>query len=191
MDKGRTKKIGLDFDGVIADTQPLKAAYALEIHGVVLDPKHAKESHVVANGSMTREQYRALAAHVTESDLGLTVPPVPGAIEKIKALKDEGHELSIITSRNEAGSDIARRWCEMQEIPLPVISVGYGMSKTDAAKGLDVYLDDDHEKLTPLTDVVESLCLFDAPHNNHIVPEGKITRVHSWDAFHKHVNKKL
>ncbi|TAK04866.1 hypothetical protein EPO33_02615 [Patescibacteria group bacterium] len=184
-----TLNIGLDFDGVIADTSALKREHARALFGVELPADRLKEQMVTADGLMTRDQYRALMRAVCATrDLGLRMAPLPGMDEALRALVASGHDCKIITARCEEEVAVAREWCLSRALPdLPFVSVGYGMPKTEAARGLDAYIDDDLQKLLPLVGAVPHLFLFTQPHNaGDAVPPG-IRRVASWYEFTTHL----
>ena len=145
-------RIGLDFDGVITDTQKLKAEIAKEVFQRELPPHLAKEHLVVEHGLMTRAEYRELMTYIAaRRDVGLRMTPKHRAIENIQRLQSKGHELIVITSRDGEEVAIAREWCRNHSLTLPIISVGYGGSKIEAAKGCLAYIDDDLHKLLGAT----------------------------------------
>lgn len=181
--------IGLDFDGVIADTFPLKAKYAKELFGVDLDPAYSKEWHVVEKGLLTKEQYRSLAEFVCKTETGLEMPPVEDALETLKKLLEEGHTFKVITSRDEEEAAIAKKWCGIQGLSIPIHSVGYGISKAEAVADVVCYIDDDYEKLLPLKEVGPTLFLLTAPHNTETSLDTFVTRADSWNAFYEHIQK--
>lgn len=177
--------IGLDFDGVIADTTALKLEVARERFGTVLDGARAKEELVIADGVMTQEQYRALMDTIChDPSVGMRMRLCENADTVIAKLTGDGHRLLIITSRSESETAIAEEWCRTHAIAIPFISAGYGQSKADVLKdrSIDAYIDDDLHKLEPLVGLVPYLFLYTAPHNRDLpVPPG-ITRV-DWHSF--------
>ena len=181
--------IGLDFDGVIADTFPIKARFAKELFGIILDPTYSKEWHMIEKGLLTKEQYRTLATHACQTEAGLTMPPIEGALATLHKLEKSGHTLKIITSRNEEEARIAQLWCKQHDLAIPMTSVGYGASKADALLGVTCYIDDDYEKLIPLTETAAKLFLFTAPHNRTTDIDPAITRAHSWTEFYEYIQK--
>ena len=181
--------IGLDFDGVIADTFPIKARFAKELFGIILDPTYSKEWHMIEKGLLTKEQYRTLATHAYQTEAGLEMPPIPNAISTAQKLIDAGHTLKIITSRNEEEARIAQLWCKQHDLAIPMTSVGYGASKADALLGVTCYIDDDYEKLIPLTETAAKLFLFSAPHNISTSISPPVTRAHSWTEFYEYIQK--
>lgn len=173
--------IGIDFDGVIADTTALKQKLAKEMFGVELDANVCKERFVVEQGLMTREQYRSLMARVCgEPEVGLRMDALEGGVDLLRKLQNDGHALRIITARADADLEVAKRWSSERGLDIEFISVGYGGSKTEPATGLDLYIDDDLSKLLPLQGIVPNLLMFNWPYNAHEEAPSSIRRVSSW-----------
>ena len=180
-------KIGLDFDGVISDCGRLKSDGARILYGVDIPPERFKTELVVGAGILTLEQYRHLQKQIYEnSEIGLSMLPVDGIFEFIPRLQQENHDLVIVTSRNEGSCDIVREWMKRQNLSLKLIGIGGGTKKTEACRGLDVYIDDDLDKLEPLVDFVPHRYLFSWGYNQHIqVPQSVAKRIESWQHFYE------
>jgi len=71
-----------------------------------------------------------------------------------------GHNVTVITARDGIGLEIAKEWTLKEGILLDFIGVGYGGSKATAASGLDIYMDDDLDKLEQLIGIVPRLSCF-------------------------------
>lgn len=179
-------KIGLDFDGVIADCGKLKSDAAKKLHGLDIPPEKFKKEIVIGEGHLTAEQYRDLQKIIYGTrEVGFLMEPVAGMLESIPQLLALGHTLLIVTSRGEVELEIAKEWSISQGLTLHFIGVGYGVSKADACAGLDVYIDDDLDKLQPLVGIVPHCFLFSWGYNNHI-DEGTVAkRISSWEEFCK------
>lgn len=183
-------KIGLDFDGVISDCGQLKSDGAKFLYGVEIPPERFKKELVVDGGILTLEQYRNLQKQIYGNrDIGLTMLPVEGVLEFLPRLQQESYEMSIVTSRGVPESEIAREWMRLQGLKLELIGVGGGVSKVNACKGLDVYIDDDLDKLKPLVDSVPHRYLFSWGYNSHIqVHQSIAKRINSWQHFYEEVS---
>jgi len=178
-------EIGLDFDGVISDCGQLKSEGARRMYGVDIPPGKFKKEIVVGEELLTLKQYRELQEEIYgRRKIGMKMAMVPGARYYINALQQEGHRVRVVTSRGEVESEIARDWIGLRGLDLPLIGVG-GESKADACKGLDVYMDDDLDKLEQVKGVVKNLFLFDWEYNLHMeVPKNLAARVNSWAHFY-------
>ncbi len=182
-------KIGLDFDGVIADCSRLKSEAALKLYGVHIPPEGFKKELIVARGLLTLERYRELQKLIYGSrEYGLQMMPVLEVFTYLNAITTQ-HDVCIVTSRREAEVLIAREWLNMQnpDIEIKFISVGYGNSKAEALQGYDIYVDDDLDKLLPLVEVVPHRFLFSWGYNRHIVEGNVAQRVDSWAELNRRI----
>lgn len=174
-------RIGLDFDGVISDCGALKCSAAKKLYGIDIPADRFKKELVVGGGLLTMQQYKDLQQTIYGTwDIGLTLEPVDGVLDAIPRLRGDGHELRVITSRDGIQLDIARAWAAKHGLALDFTGVGYGASKAGAAEGLDLYVDDDLDKLAPLVDVVPRRLLFSWGYNSHVDAAGIAERVRSW-----------
>lgn len=179
-------KIGLDFDGVISDCGRLKCEGAKKLYGIDIPPERFKTELVVGNGILTLEQYRYLQKQIYENrDMALAMLPVDGVAEFVPRLQQEGYDLMVVTSRNEAGCEIAKEWIRKQNLMLKLVGVG-GEGKAGDCRGLDVYVDDDWDKLEPLLVVVPHLYLFSWGYNQLISIDDSL-RVHSWEELYEKI----
>lgn len=182
-------KIGLDFDGVISDCGRLKSDGAKKIYGVEIPPERFKKELVVDAGILTLNQYKYLQKQIYGTrEIGLTMLPVEGVLEFVPLLQMEGHDLRIITSRTGSKSEIAREWLRLKGLDLHIRGVGKNVSKAKACRGLDIYIDDDLDKLESLIDIVPHRYLFSWGYNKHIeIPNEVAKRINSWRDFYEEI----
>lgn len=184
-------EIGLDFDGVISDCGKLKTYWAKELYGVDIPSERFKKELIIKDKILTLEQYRELQIQIYGvREFGLLMEPVPGVLELAPKLQREGHNLSIITSRGEKESEIAREWMRKYGLDIQLVGVGYGVSKADACNGLEVYIDDDLDKLKSVINVVPYRYLFSWGYNQHMeVPKEVARRINSWKSFYEEIQR--
>jgi len=183
-------KIGLDFDGVIADSQALKAAEVLKRYGVKIPPALCKLDQVLANNWLTSGQYREIQRIVSNvREIALRAKLVPQAAIFIRRLAADGHQLSIVSSRQGAEIVNAKEWLFLKRIGVEIIGVGYGNSKETAVRGLDIFIDDDLPKLADLAGILPNLFLFSWPYNLNEREAGIAKRVFSWRDFYLAIRK--
>jgi len=185
-------KIGLDFDGVIADCGALKSAGAKELFGVDIPPAKFKKEIVTGTAPgypqlLTPDQYRAVQKWIYGTPFGLAMQMLPGLKEGLEALRRMGNELAVLTLRGEEDNtlQIAQQWMRIQGLKLPMVGLGHSKKKDEAARQmkLDVYIDDDLEKLVPLVGVVAHRFLMSWGYNEGD-DEGTVARrVTSWPEF--------
>ncbi len=181
-------KIGLDYDSVITDSRAIKSAVAKERFGLDIPYQIFKWHTTVNGGLLTQEQYRDVQRTVHYGDEHNRVTPeVPGSIDGIKRLIAEGHELQVVTGRDGDSAAYARRWLREHGIEIPLTGVGDRKSKQPATTGLDIFIDDDLDKLEDL--YVPHRFLYTWEFNLHVqLPKG-ISRISSWEDLYRKVNK--
>lgn len=184
-------KIGLDFDGVIADCGRLKSEAALELYGVNIAPEYFKKELILSQRLLTLEQYRELQEQIYGTrKLGLQLAPVPGVFEYIEVIEKQ-HEVRIITSRGKDETLIAQEWLAIQHpnFAIEFTSVGYGNSKAEALTGFDIFVDDDLDKIEPVVDIVPHRFLFSWGYNRHIAEGDIAQRVNSWADLYSQIKE--
>ena len=170
--------IGFDFDGVIANSHPLKSIVARRMFGLDIPPEEFRRELIVSSGILTLAQYRS----VSEEAMGgaYTIPPVADAVSYLRNLSRK-HPVKIVTSRTGGMLQEAMSWLYAHEFSdLNVVGTGYGLPKTEACRGLDLYVDDDLEKLLPLIGIVPNLLFFSWPWNEYEQEPYGIVRISSW-----------
>jgi len=180
-------KVGLDFDGVITDNGQLKAVAAEELFGVKIPPEHFKRQLLVPN-TFSNEQYNLLLDTIyMESEWSRRMRPTEQVLHYGNRLIQDGHDIRIISSREGEALENAKIWLVDHGLEIDMRGVGPGNSKADAAAGLDVFVDDDLNKLEDLVGVVPTLYLFAWGYNSHL-DESKVgKRIYGWAALYMHI----
>ncbi|MFA5763970.1 MAG: hypothetical protein WC915_04100 [archaeon] len=177
-------KIGLDFDGVISDCGELKSRGAKMLFGVDIPSCKFKKEIIVGEGLLTIDQYRELQKTIYGTrEIGLLMKPIPGALEYISRLIEDGREVSVKTSRGGVELEIAKEWSALRGLSLDFVGVS-GESKAEVAVGLDVYFDDDLEKLKQLVGIVPNRFLFSHGYNAQDDVLDIAKRIGSWNEFY-------
>ncbi len=183
-------KVGLDFDGVIIDVGKLKSESARRLYGIYIPPERFKKDIVVGSGILTLGQYKYLQKQIYDSNgFGLKMEPVKDVLEIIPNLQVQGFDLKIISSRIGNGIDIAKKWIEKYNLNIPIIGAGWENNKAIFCKGLDVYIDDDLDKLEPLIDIVRYRFLFSWGYNKDVELDNIAHRIESWQHFYDELHK--
>jgi len=183
-------RIGLDFDGVITDCGKLKKEGAMRLFGITIPEEKFKKEIVIAENLLTEDQYRSLQKEIYDNpNIGLLAESVEGMKEYVQTLQEKGHTLTIITSRSAESLEVAKEWLKIKNIELPIVGVGQEKTKENACRNLqlDIFVDDDLDKLQPLIDCVPHLFLFSWGYNLHIDPGSIATRVLSWSDLYKKI----
>lgn len=121
-------------------------------------------------------------------DLMVSIPTRPYAGNILKLLKEMGHEIIILTARdnryltNQYANTMnfyVEEWLRKNNIPYDEIISGPGKKLDKCLKHkLDIMIEDKASNVLEISDVIPVLC-FDAPYNLDIEKEN-VYRVYSW-----------
>ena len=182
-------RIGIDIDGVITDIERFIADYGT---------KYCKENNLSIN--IKAGEYDEFKTFNWTEEQGIKFwneyivyyateyPARDFASEVIQKLKEEGHEIYIVTARNDYGvpkeyigkmKDFVAKWLKDNNISYDKIIYTEG-SKLPYCVGnyIELMIEDSPENIKDVSTKIPVLC-FDCNYNRNI--EGKnITRVYSW-----------
>jgi hypothetical protein len=144
-------RLGVDYDGTIADTNAQKAAWIRQQLGIDVPSWQCdRTSCVPIIGS---EHYRAMCDVVYEEQATLAASPVRGAIEAVRMLSASA-SVYVVTARLRHRVHYARQWLCRHGLMQSLAGV---LCSADATKGslcerfgLDVLIEDDARHLQPL-----------------------------------------
>lgn len=171
-----------------SDCGKLKSEGARKLYGMEIPSELFKKELVVGSGRLSAEQYRKLQRVIYGTrEVGLLMQPVDGMLLYLPKFLEDGDTVVVVTSRDEAELEIAKEWCGNHGLSLEFVGVGYGGNKAQAVTGLDVYVDDDLDKLEPFVGVVPQLFLFSWGYNQHVNEAGIATRVSSWSDLYARI----
>ena len=188
-------RIGIDIDGVIADIERFIVDYGTKFcieNNLPIDVKLGEydETKIL---NLTEEQavkfWNTYLVHYATK-----YPVREFSSEVIKKLKEEGHEIYIVTARNEYGlpkeyygkmRELVTQWLQDNNIYYDKIIYTEG-SKLPYCVGnyVEIMIEDSPKNINDLSSKIPVLC-FDCKYNESL--EGKnITRVYSWyDVYNK------
>jgi len=180
-------KIGLDIDGVVADSfavfrRELNKHYGKEI--TKFDDYDMSKLYNVAWEDMS-----AFFEQNMEY-LFSTPAPMDGAVETIHAWLGEGHEIFYITARKCGAEErVTLKWFDRNNIPRDkAIFVGEA-SKTFAIKqfAIDIFVEDYMGNALEIAAAGVPVLLLDAPYNQGKTPKG-VTRCYNWKEIKAQIN---
>jgi uncharacterized HAD superfamily protein len=186
-------KIGIDFDGVVADSMAAILKFHNERYGTAL-----KMSNVISFkleevwGGTMEEAVKKIDSFFDEDQI-IHLHPIEGALKAINDLKKHGHELWIVTGRKTRDIEQTERWLT-HHLPGIFNGVHYAnffelgdgakpLKKWDICKklGITVMIDDNLPTAIDCARVGIRSLLLDYPWNqsDEPLPPG-ITRIFSW-----------
>lgn len=131
-------KFGIDLDGVVVDfTTDWRNCYA-EAFGVLVPASHGWNALVDLTHFGSSEEF---FDWLSTTECWMNSDPLPGAIETLWKLHDDGHHIAIITSKPPWAIPRTLQWLANHDIPLKEIHItGGGIKKSSVV--CDVYVDD-------------------------------------------------
>lgn len=181
-------KIGLDIDGVVADSfsvflRELNKHYGKDF--TKIDNYNMAKLYDVAGDDLSN-------FFTVNMEYLYTAPkPMEGAVETIHSWLEAGHEIIFITARRcGAEEEVTLKWFEQNGIPgNKIIFVG-GASKTFAVKenGIDIFVEDFMTNALEIAVLGVPVLLLDSPYNQGKLPKG-VTRCYNWQEIVLNIEK--
>ena len=188
-------RIGVDIDGVLNDIGEwhyscgFKFCIENNIDRGFNPYKYMMEDQFNLNDE---ENYKFWKEYIF--DLMVSVPTRPYAGKVLSLLKEMGHEIVILTARdnrfltNQYANTMnfyVEEWLNKNSIPYDEIITGAGSKKDKCIKNkLDIMIEDKASNVEKISEIIPVLC-FDAPYNLHINKDN-VTRVYSWYQIYKY-----
>lgn len=138
-------RVGVDYDGVLADTQGFVIEFLEAEYGVEL----TRDDFAWRNGrpaiDADLETGGSFEAFASDPDLVAELDPLPGARDALWRLASEPEfEVWLASHRPEAVHGAIERWLERNDLPELEIHTAIPEEKARASPSLDVLIDDYH-----------------------------------------------
>ena len=182
-------RIGVDIDGVLNDIGQwhYSCGFKFCIDNHIRRGFHPHEYMMEKQFELTDEEnYKFWREYIF--DLMVSIPTRPYAGNILKLLKEMGHEIVILTARdnryltNQYANTMnfyVEEWLHKNNIPYDEIIAGPGKKKDKCIKHkLDIMIEDKASNVLEISDIIPVLC-FDAPYNLKI-EKNHVHRVYSW-----------
>lgn len=177
-------RIGVDIDGVLADSLPL---WVTELNRFFNKNKRVEEIHLYdickTYDITTEELYKFLERRGRY--LMSAPPPVTGAPYYLSRIK-QYHDIYIITAREEQYGLETREWLKKHGLPYDELLLLGSHDKKEACleKKLHVLVEDTLEIGVEVSAAGVPVLLMDAPYNQGPLP-GLVYRKRSWDEVYR------
>lgn len=183
-------KIGLDIDGVIADSFPVFREELNKYYGkdiIKIDDCDISKVYNV--------DWADLDSFFDQNVEYLFSAPkvMDGALETINHWLKAGHEIIIVTARKKGLEEkITMEWLHKNNVPYNEVVFAGGASKTFAVKEhlIDVFVDDFISNALEIAALNIPVLLLDAPYNQGKLPEG-VVRCYSWEDIKNQIEKRF
>lgn len=160
-------RLGIDMDGVLANTVPsvlerIEREYGP--HGATKEDVTEWSHSVEAGGKEIHLGTEILEGHKRKDDL-MSIEPKRGAKDGLRALRDMGYELVVVTDRpsNEDTVGWSKGWLRKNGLPYDKFHSTAETRKTSV--GVDVLVDDHHTNVADFLEDGRPAVLFDQPWN--------------------------
>ena len=182
-------RIGVDIDGVLNDIGQwhYSCGFKFCIDNHIQRGFHPHEYMIEKQFELTDEEnYKFWREYIF--DLMVSIPTRPYAGNILKLLKEMGHEIVILTARdnryltNQYANTMnfyVEEWLHKNNIPYDEIIAGPGKKRDKCLRHkLDIMIEDKASNVIEISEVIPVLC-FDAPYNLSIQKDN-VYRVYSW-----------
>lgn len=164
-------RIGIDFDGTLADTNSVKSHWILSELGLRVPPWRCDRTACVP--LIGEAAYTRMAADVYEHTSAQNLPEVPNALDAVRLMQSV-HTLVVVTARKDKLAEIALDWLSRrsQTTNVPLVSISPERptkAEVCCSEKISVLIDDDERHLLGLDQIGVLPILFkhDAPSTFH------------------------
>ncbi|MHB8156716.1 MAG: 5' nucleotidase, NT5C type [Desulfocucumaceae bacterium] len=184
------KRVGIDIDGVIADSQPLIIQKLNDCFGRSFSLEDFVDFKPEKMFGIDRRQ---LDDFIMERELEIIeeAVPLPGAVRTVKELI-QTYKIYIVSARTPIYLSHTESWLKRFEIPYHDIKLLGQHDKRAACTGLcvDIFIEDSLKNATQVSSCGIPVLLMDATYNRSKLPD-MVTRVYNWEEIKEYLGKNL
>ena len=142
-------KIGIDFDGTVADTSTAKSSYIESHFGLDVPPCRCNRTECVP--LIGEAAYEEMGRVMYSRERTLQIPPVPGSVPAIRELAERA-SLFVVTARASSQRSIVEDWLHRNELDdcfKDIFGAEPGRDKVSTCElhSIDILIDDDTRHL--------------------------------------------
>lgn len=188
-------KIGIDLDGVVFDSEKL-----FRIYSELYDIQVLKRNSLIDNKELRFQKRYNWSEEEQENFLKMYHEKIvleanfmPGAIDVLKMLKQEGHELIVITARggwNKKMIDITKK--RLEESKMEIFDKYYFATENKAEvcknENIDLMIDDSYKKCKSIADEkIKTIYLKDAP--SYDLENECVKTLYNWGEIYRYIKE--
>jgi len=183
------KRIGIDIDGVIADSQTVIIRKLNQHFGKNYNLADFVNLRPVKMFGLNRKQLDKFIM-TKELEIIQETVPIPGAVETLIRLI-ENHELHLVTARSPLYSGQTEAWLKKYGIPYSRIRLLGQHDKRGACLelGVDLFIEDNKKNALQIISCGIPVLLMNATYNQGTLP-GMVTRVFNWDEIKQYIESR-
>lgn len=173
------KRIGVDIDGVIADSQPVIINKLNHYFGKYYTLDDFVDFDPVKMFGVDRNELDRFIMR-WELEIIEEAVPLPGAVETLNELSGS-KKIILVSARTPAYLGQTRAWLDRYGIPHDELQLGGQHDKRQSCLDLcvDIFIEDNKKNAEQIASCGIPVLLMDATYNRGKLPD-TITRVHSW-----------
>jgi uncharacterized HAD superfamily protein len=175
--------LGFDIDGVISNFSKQLVEIIERKYNITLADADMYSYEVDLVLGITKDEVGGIVFETLSSDS----PLYPLAKEILSKLSSEGHNIYLITARNEALIPSTSKWLNKNCIPHNDVFYLTRGKKSSATIPLDLVVEDNLEEALELTKKVKHVLLFNQPWNKTKNVKGLVKRIYSWTDIYEEV----
>ena len=179
-------RLGIDLDGVVANFTKGWMAFYNEQFGTELVESDSKNWGDLVNLTHFQDidEFWAWSSDLDGRSVFWHLEPFPGAVEALRDLSDQGHDIVIVTTKPPVAVDDTHEWRDRHGLPANEIHILEDKWLVDC----DVYLDDGPHVLPGLVEYRprRTVCRYVRPWNR---PLKGVIDVHTFDEFREVVDR--
>ncbi len=191
-------KIGVDLDGVIFDSEKLYRVYA-ELYDIL----ELKRNSIVENREVKFQQrYNWTQEEIDyffskyQKEILTDAPFMPGAIKVLKMLKEEGHELIVITARggtDRKSIDLTKQI--LKDNNMDIFDKYYWITENKdeicVQEKVDLMIDDSNIKCKSISDRgIKTIYFKDAP-NFEMKENENLKTLYNWGEVYRYIKEEM
>lgn len=184
------KSIGIDIDGVIADSQPVIITKLNQNFGknyTLADFVNFKPK------KMFGISRKSLDSFIMDRELEIITEtvPIPGAIETLKELSGS-HKIHLVSARTPLYTGQTISWLDKYNVPYDHLRLLGQHDKRGACLDLcvDLFIEDNKKNAIQVSSCGIPVLLLNATYNRGRLPD-MVTRVYSWDEIKDYISRYL
>ncbi|MCL6610862.1 MAG: hypothetical protein K6T66_04890 [Peptococcaceae bacterium] len=180
------KRIGIDIDGVIADSQPVIIGKLNRYFGTNYTINDFVDFNPGKMFGLSREQLDRLIM-TWELEIIQEAGPYPGAVEALNHLCPK-YEIHLVSARSPQYFQQTAAWLKHHNIPYSRLKLLGQHDKRGACLDLcvDLFIEDSLKNAIQLSSCGIPVLLMDATYNRGRIPD-MVTRVYSWEEIIKYI----
>lgn len=173
--------IGIDFDGVIADSSSLKKKYVFDNFGLDVKTSELAKKNLMAK--IGEKEYYKMISEIYGTDIFYKARILPNAKKVINSLNKDS--VFIVTSREDNEAYFAKNFLDLNKIKYDFFINTSNKDKNEVciSNNIELLVEDNENILLKIDKDKVRRVLFDTPYNRNVVLPEDVIRLRGWARF--------